>query len=86
MSSYQNLKYGNEFTSQFSRIKLLTLLNSEHSGMVCEYGESLQTDRQMYQTYFKTTFVNNKGSEKLISVDAMTSKQLISIVKTSDDT
>jgi len=82
ISAYQNLEHGRKFTSLMSRIKLLALLNGNHSALVSKYGQSYQTDRQMYSTYFKKTFTS--PSNILISIDATTTKKAINMVKTVD--
>jgi hypothetical protein len=82
IAAYQNLEHGRKFTSLMSRIKLLALLNGNHSALVSKYGQSYQTDRQMYNTSFKKTFIC--PSDMIISIEATTTKKAINIVKTAD--
>jgi len=82
ISAYQNLEHGRKFTNMMARIKLLALLSDKHSMLFRNFGLSYQTNRQMYNTFFKKTFTSQ--SDILISVDVITSKKAFSIVKTAD--
>ena len=76
LHGYNALEHGKKFTNMMPRIKLLSLLNHpEHSALASDFGESYQTERKMFKTFFKKTYTPTQA--KTISIDSISTKSAI---------